>query len=129
MTNRYDENDIIRREGCMIAGPLKIASYRVKDVCTGEFGSLQIHMTYDNTVMAVLGEESAKLLCKFIEMNVTSRGDRMTTDQAIIWNAAINAAAMEYYKGIGAIRQLRKKFVVTVEHIGTTARQEVSVDE
>jgi len=53
----------------------------------------------------------------------------MTTDQAIIWNAAINAAAMEYYKGIGAIRQLRKKFVVTVEHVGTTTKQEVSVDE
>ncbi len=51
----------------------------------------------------------------------------MTTDQAIIWNAAIDAAAMEYYKGIGAIRQLKKKFVVTVEHTGTTTKQDVEV--
>ncbi len=51
----------------------------------------------------------------------------VTTDQAIIWNAAIDAAAMEYYKGIGAIRQLKKKFVVTVEHTGTTTKQDVEV--
>lgn len=53
----------------------------------------------------------------------------VTTDQAIIWNAAIDAAAMEYYKGIGAIRQLKKRLIVTVEHIGTSTKQDVEVVE
>jgi len=51
----------------------------------------------------------------------------MTTDQAIIWNAAIDAAAMEYYKGIGAIRQLKKRLIVTVEHIGTSTKHDVEL--
>lgn len=53
----------------------------------------------------------------------------VTTDQAIIWNAAIDAAVSEYKNGIGAILQLKKKFVVTVEHIGTTTKQDVEVVE
>lgn len=53
----------------------------------------------------------------------------MTTEQAIIWNMAIEAAANAHNEGIGAILALKKKFVVTVEHIGTTTMQNVEVDE
>lgn len=51
----------------------------------------------------------------------------MNTDQAIIWNAAIDAAVSEYKNGIGAICQLKKKFVVTVEHIGATTKHDVEL--
>lgn len=64
--NTYDKDDIIRREKVLIAGPIKIAAYRVRDPETGEFSKLQYHMTYDNTVMAVMGEEAAKLFIRFI---------------------------------------------------------------
>lgn len=53
----------------------------------------------------------------------------MTTEQAIIWNMAIEAAAKAHHEGIGAILALKKKFVVTVDHIGTTTKQEVEVEE
>ncbi len=48
------------------AGPLKLAAYRVCDPETGDWSSLQYHMTYDNTVMAVMSEESAKLFANFV---------------------------------------------------------------
>lgn len=67
--NTYDKLDMIRREAALIAGPLKLAAYRVKDPETGEFGKLQYHMTYDNTVMAVMSEEAAKLFAKFVTDN------------------------------------------------------------
>ncbi|OWZ90444.1 hypothetical protein B9J07_28070 [Sinorhizobium sp. LM21] len=50
----------------MRAGPLKIAAYQVRDPETGAFSKNQFHMTYDNTVMAVLDESSAKLFASFI---------------------------------------------------------------
>lgn len=62
MTNKYDKNDIIKLESKVIAGPMQVGCYRVKDVETGEFGKMQIHLTFDNHVMAVLSENSAKLL-------------------------------------------------------------------
>ena len=49
----------------------------------------------------------------------------MTPDQAIAYNRAINDAVAAYSKGIGAIKALKIKQVVTVEHIGTTTKQEV----
>lgn len=64
--NRYDWRDIVRRESVIIAGPMKMASYRVRDPDTGEFSSLQFHLTYNNTVMAVMGEEAAKLFANFV---------------------------------------------------------------
>lgn len=75
MTNKYDKDDIIRREAMIRAGAIKIASYRVKDIETGDFGPLQIHFTYDNTVLAVLSEGSAKLLHNFIGKHVIREGE------------------------------------------------------
>ncbi len=65
-TNTYDRTDMVRREKIIIAGPLKIAAYRVRDPETDEFGCLQYHMTYDNTVMAVMSESAAKLFASFV---------------------------------------------------------------
>ena len=54
----------------------------------------------------------------------------MTVDQAIIWNAAIQAASNAYPNGIGAIKALRKQFVVTVDHISAyQTKQEARVAE
>lgn len=52
----------------------------------------------------------------------------MTHDQAQLWNIAIMKAIEAYPKGIGAIRALKVPMTVTVEHIGTTTKQEVSVE-
>lgn len=49
----------------------------------------------------------------------------MTPHDANTWNAAINAAIREYKNGIGAIKALKMKHAVTVEHIGTTTKQDV----
>jgi hypothetical protein len=65
--NDYDGHDIIRREAVMMAGPLKLAAYRVRDVETNKFSPLQFHMTYDNTVMAVMSQEAAKLFSGFVQ--------------------------------------------------------------
>lgn len=67
--NRYDKRDIVRREAVMIAdgaGQLKIAAYRVRDPDTNEWSKLQFHFTHDNTVLAVMGEEAAKLFARFV---------------------------------------------------------------
>lgn len=53
----------------------------------------------------------------------------MTPEQALIWNAAIDAAVDQYKNGIGAIKSLRKRFVVTVDHISPyQTKQEVTVE-
>lgn len=49
----------------------------------------------------------------------------MTPEQANAWNAAIEAAIKAYPQSIGAIRALRVKYAVTVEHIGRSTKQEV----
>lgn len=64
--NKYDKDDRVRREKVLTAGPLKLAAYRVRDPETNEWSALQYHMTYDNTVMAVMGEEAAKLFARFV---------------------------------------------------------------
>lgn len=64
--NRYDRNDIVDRVAAIIAGPLKIAAYKVRDPETQEWGALQFHMTMDNTVMCVMGESAAKLFARFV---------------------------------------------------------------
>ena len=71
--NNYDKNDMISRESVIVAGAFKIAAYRLRDPETMEWGALQFHMTYDNTVMAVMGEEAAKLFASFVE-DSTSEG-------------------------------------------------------
>lgn len=53
----------------------------------------------------------------------------MTSEQAQIWNAAIEQAARTYPQGVWAILALRKKFVVTVQHIGRSTKQEVQIEE
>lgn len=54
----------------------------------------------------------------------------MTEQEARAWNAAIEAAAGKYKQGIGAILAMKVKYAVTVEHIGTTTKQEVvDIDE
>ena len=70
MTNTYDKNDIVRRRAVLIAGPMKLAAYTVLDIETGEHGPVQFHMTYDNTVMAVMGENSARLFVRFVAENL-----------------------------------------------------------
>lgn len=49
----------------------------------------------------------------------------MTEQEARAWNAGIEAAVAAYSGGIGAIKELKIKHVVVVEHIGTTTKQEV----
>lgn len=71
MTNTYDKTDTIRRDAVLIAGPIKIAAYRLRDLDTGEFGARQFHMTYDNTVLAVMPESAAKLFATFVQSNAT----------------------------------------------------------
>lgn len=59
--NRYDRKDMVDRVMVMMAGPLKFAAYKVRDPETDEWGPMQFHLMYDNHVMAVLSEQSAKL--------------------------------------------------------------------
>lgn len=66
----YDKNDIVLRNSVILAGDLKMAAYQVRDVETGELSKTQFHMTANNTVLAVMGEESAKLFCTFVEMTL-----------------------------------------------------------
>lgn len=52
--------------------------------------------------------------------------------RALIWNNAIDAALDVYHLGRDAILEKKKKFYVTVEHIGTTTKQdyvEIVTDE
>lgn len=49
----------------------------------------------------------------------------MTEQEARAWNAGIEAAARAYKNGIGAILALKVRYAVTVDHIGTTTKQEV----
>jgi hypothetical protein len=64
--NSYDKRDLVDREGAIIAGPLKMACYRVRDPYSGEFGGRQFHATFDNTILALMGEEAAKLFARFV---------------------------------------------------------------
>jgi hypothetical protein len=68
--NRYDRRDIIRQEALLRAGPLKLAAYRVRDPETDAFGKLQFHVTFDNCVMAVMDESSARLFCTFVDQTI-----------------------------------------------------------
>jgi hypothetical protein len=64
--NTYDKHDMVSRGACLIAGPMKIAEYRVRDPETGEWSTPQFHFTYNNTVMAVMGEQAAILFANFV---------------------------------------------------------------
>lgn len=64
--NRYDRRDRIRRVSAIIAGPMKLAAYQVRDPETDEWSPLQFHVTFDNHVMAVMSHEAAKLFARFV---------------------------------------------------------------
>ena len=64
--NKYDTSGIVKREAVMYAGDLKLAVYRVRDPETGEYGKRNFHMTYNNCVMALMGEEAAKLFATWV---------------------------------------------------------------
>lgn len=68
--NRYDKRDRVKQEAMMRAAGFKIAAYRVRDPETDEWSKIQFHMTYENTVMGILGEESAKLFANFIRQTL-----------------------------------------------------------
>ena len=69
LADTYDKHDMVRREAVIRAGVMKVAAYRVRDPETGEFSPLQFHMTYDNTIIAMMGEEAAKLFATFVSQN------------------------------------------------------------
>ena len=69
--NTYDKKDRIQRGAVIIAGPLKMATYRCRDPETDEWGPLQFHATYDNIVLALMSEQTAKLFAKFINDNIS----------------------------------------------------------
>ncbi len=69
--NSYDLKDRVRRDSVIIAGPLKMAVYRIRDPETDEWSPQQFHATYDNHVLALMGEEVAKLFARFINTNLT----------------------------------------------------------
>lgn len=77
-TNTYDTRDIVRRESVLIAdgagSSLKLAAYRVRDPETNEFSNLQFHATWNNTVLAVMGEEAAKLFARFVTQATRTDG-------------------------------------------------------
>jgi hypothetical protein len=73
--NSYDKFDNVRREHVLIGGGLKMAAYRARDPETGEFSSLQFHATFNNTVLALMSEESAKLFSLFVDQ--TMKGESM----------------------------------------------------
>lgn len=66
MTNTYDKQDRVQRVSVLRAGPLKFGAYRVRDPETDEWSKLQFHLTYDNTVMAALGEDSAIFFSRMV---------------------------------------------------------------
>lgn len=64
--NHYDKTDMVRRESCLMAGPLKIAAYRVRDPDSNEFSERQYHMTWGNTIIAMMGTQAALLFARFV---------------------------------------------------------------
>ncbi len=64
--NQYDKKDRIQRGAVIIAGSLKMAAYRIRDPETDEWGPQQFHATFDNHVLALMSEETAKLFVKFV---------------------------------------------------------------
>ncbi len=73
--NQYDKRDRVKRGAVIIAGSLKMATYHVRDLETDEWGPQQFHATYDNQVLAMMSEETAKLFAKFINSTLTGEND------------------------------------------------------
>ena len=73
--NKYDWKDRVERGSVIIAGGLKMATYRVRDPEDDQWSPLQFHATYDNHVLAVMSEESAKLFAQFINSTLDKNED------------------------------------------------------
>lgn len=67
IANRYDRKDRVDRVMVMHAGALKFSAYRVRDPETGEWSKIQFHLLYNNHIMGMLSEESAKLFCTMVK--------------------------------------------------------------
>lgn len=68
--NHYDKSGIVKQEGLIRAAGLKVAAYRVRDPETGEYGKLNFHMTYGDTIIGIMGEECALLFCNFVRSSL-----------------------------------------------------------
>lgn len=68
--NTYDKRDMVVRKSVLAAGGFKLASYQVRDPQTSELSPLQFHATFDNIVLAVMGEQCARLFVNFVSMNL-----------------------------------------------------------
>lgn len=67
---RYaNQVDRVHVESLVTAGSLRMAAYRVRDPETGDLSPLQFHMTHDNYVLGVMGENAAKLFARFVTDN------------------------------------------------------------
>lgn len=64
--NPYCYLDRVRHVSALRAGMLQIAAYTVADPATLEHGQVQFHMTWGNTVMAMMPAESATLFARFV---------------------------------------------------------------
>lgn len=64
--NPYDHHDMVKPLGKILAGSMKLAAYVVRDPETDEWSKPQFHMTMNNTVVAVMGQEAAKLFSRFV---------------------------------------------------------------
>lgn len=72
MKNTYDRFDTVKREKVIVAdggigSQMKMAAYRVRDPETGEWSKLQYHVTFNNMIIAMMDEESAKLFVRFVQ--------------------------------------------------------------
>lgn len=48
------------------AGGIKLTAFKVEDPGNGEWSTVQFHMIYGDTIMALMGEEAAKLFSRFV---------------------------------------------------------------
>ena len=75
MMTRYDKRDRVDRGAVIIAGGLKMAAYRVRDPETDEWSSQQFHVTYNNIIIALMEEETAKLFARFVTSTLEGEED------------------------------------------------------
>ncbi len=61
------QNDIVRMHGFLRAGPIQITAYRVTEPNSGGLSTMQFQMVYDNTVLAVMSQEAARLFSGFVD--------------------------------------------------------------
>lgn len=65
---------LVSTVSAVLAGPVRMAAYRVRDPVTDKLSDIQFHMTYANMVVAVMGEDSAKLFARFVTETLSPDG-------------------------------------------------------